>query len=102
MQLTTAQGHSRPAIGTRRVSGPVAVAALAFTLFLIFLLDRATGSAPVQHLYYLPIVFGSVRFGNRGALALAAVTVVLYHEANPHLLSFRYEEVDLIQIILFV
>jgi len=102
MHLTTAQGQSRPAIASHRVSGPVALAALAFTLFLIFVLDRATGSAPVQHLYYLPIVFGSVRFGNRGALAMAAVTVVLYHAANPHLLTFRYEEVDLIQILLFV
>jgi len=69
---------------------------------LIFLLDRATGSAPVQHLYYLPIVFGAVRFGNRGALAMAAVTIVLYHVANPHLHTFRYEEVDMIQIVLFV
>jgi hypothetical protein len=32
-------------------------------LFGIFALDRSTGAAPVQHLYYLPIVFAAIALG---------------------------------------
>lgn len=102
MRLTTTSDHSREATASRQIAAPVALAALSAALVLIFLLDRATGSAPVQHLYYLPIVFGAVRFGKRGALAVAVTTIILYHAANPHLLTFRYEEVDMIKIVLFV
>ena len=71
-------------------------------LALVFLLDRATGSAPLQHLYYVPIILAALWFRLRGGLLAAATAVVLYHFANPHLLSFRYEELDLVQIVLFV
>ncbi len=102
MRLTTTPGSPRSPIVADRVSGRTASVALAVTLLLIFLLDRTTESAPVQHLYYIPIVFGAIRFGNRGAMALAAIAIVLYHAANPRLFSFRYAEEDLIPIILFI
>jgi diguanylate cyclase (GGDEF)-like protein len=71
-------------------------------LCLVFALDRATGSAPLQHLYYVPIIFAGLWFGRWGSLIAAGTAIVLYHFANPHLLSFRYEEADLVQMALFV
>jgi hypothetical protein len=38
-------------------------------LLLVFALDQSTGSAPVQHLYYLPIIFSAIEFGTPGGLA---------------------------------
>ena len=69
---------------------------------LTFTLDRATGSTPVQHLYYLPIILAGLRFGMPGGIMAALSAIVLYHAANPHLLTFRYEESDLVQIVLFL
>ena len=77
-------------------------AAVAGALALIFVLDRSTGSSPFQHLYYLPIIFASMQFGYPGSLGIAATAVVLYHLANPHVLSFRYEELDVVQVALFI
>jgi len=75
----------------------VVIAALA----LIFMVDRATAVAPVQHLYYIPIILASVRFGFRGS-AVAAAAIFLYHLANPKVITFRYEESDVVQIALFI
>jgi diguanylate cyclase (GGDEF)-like protein len=72
------------------------------SLGLVFALDRATGSAPLQHLYYVPIILAGLWFKRRGSLAAAGTAIVLYHFANPHLLSFRYEESDLVQMALFI
>ena len=71
-------------------------------LAAIFELDRETGSAPVQHLYYLPIVLAGVRFRLVGGVVTGLLAIVLYHGANPHLLTLRYGEADLVQIVLFV
>jgi diguanylate cyclase (GGDEF)-like protein len=79
-----------------------AAAVLAAALLLIFMLDRSTGSAPVQHLYYLPIIFAGVRFGLSGGLLASALAILSYHTANPHLLTFRYEQSDIVQVGLFV
>lgn len=76
---------------------PVVIA----SLVVIFLVDRATALAPVQHLYYVPIILASVRFGYRGS-AVSAVAIVLYHLANPRVVTFRYGESDFVQIVLFV
>lgn len=78
------------------------MAVLLASLWLVFELDRMTGSAPVQHLYYLPIIFAGVRFGMRGGLAAALAAILSYHVANPHLFGFRYGESDLVQIALFI
>jgi diguanylate cyclase (GGDEF)-like protein len=71
-------------------------------LWLVFELDRATDSTPVQHLYYLPIIFAGVSFRSLGGLATAFAAILLYHVANPHLFTFRYEQLDLVQMVLFV
>jgi diguanylate cyclase (GGDEF)-like protein len=76
----------------------IVIGALGF----VFALDRATGSAPVQHLYYVPIILAGLWFTRGGSLIAAASAIVLYHLANPHLLAFRYNELDLLQIALFV
>jgi K+-sensing histidine kinase KdpD len=72
------------------------------SLGVVFALDRATGSAPVQHLYYVPIILAGLWFRRWGSLIAAGVAIMLYHIANPHLLSFRYNELDLLQIALFI
>jgi diguanylate cyclase (GGDEF)-like protein len=104
MRLTTAGRGERgtlmlPRAAWSRGWSTVVVAA---GLLLIFALDRATGSAPVQHLYYLPVIFAGFRFRMRGGIAAAAAAIVLYHLANPQLLTFRYREADLLQVVLFI
>jgi diguanylate cyclase (GGDEF)-like protein len=79
-----------------------AAALMIGALLLVFSLDRATGDAPVQHLYYVPIILAGLRFRVRGGILAALSAIALYHAANPHLLTFRYGESDLIQIVLFL
>lgn len=45
-----------------RWSGIICAAAQA----LVFLFDRATREAPVEHLYYIPLLFAALRFGRIG------------------------------------
>jgi len=68
----------------------------------IFALDRSTGTAPVQHLYYLPIILAARYFGPRGSLTTALAAVVLYHFANRSLPTQQYQGSDIIQIALFL
>ena len=79
-------------------TGVVVVVALG----AIYLLDSATGDAPVQHLYYLPIILAAARFGRRGGLVTSATAIVLYHLANPDLLTAHPIEADVVQIALFL
>ncbi len=83
-------------------SPALASALIAGALLLVFLVDRATSAAPFQHLYYIPIIFAGVRFRMRGGILAASAAIVFYHVANPHLLTFRYGESDLVQIVLFL
>jgi hypothetical protein len=71
-------------------------------LAIVFALDRATALAPVQHLYYLPIIFASIRFSYRGGVPAAGAAILLYHLANPRVMTLPYEESDLVQIALFI
>jgi diguanylate cyclase (GGDEF)-like protein len=75
---------------------------VAGVLLLVFFIDRATGSAPVQHLYYLPIFLAGRRSGMRGGVLAALAAVVLYHAANTRLMTLRYGESDVVQIALFL
>jgi K+-sensing histidine kinase KdpD len=68
----------------------------------IFALDCTTGTAPVQHLYYLPIILAAYHFGKRGGLTAALAGAVLYHFANRSLLAHQYQESDIVQIALFL
>src|SRR5689334_22943058 len=85
----------------RRLPRAVALLAIAGSAAVVFALDWATGLPHVQHLYYFPIILAATRFGLRGGGAAAALAIVLYHLANPHALSWRYEEFDVVQIAVF-
>ena len=75
---------------TARWSPRVTTALAGVALLLVFVLDRATGVAPVQHLYYVPIMLAGFRFKMRGGVLAALASILLYHLANPNLLTFRY------------
>jgi diguanylate cyclase (GGDEF)-like protein len=75
---------------------------IAAVMTAIYILDHRSGAAPVQHLYYLPIVFAAVTLDRWAGLVVAAAAVVLYHLANPAMLTPRYLETDLLQIALFL
>lgn len=94
MRLTSASA-GRLAIPARLSRASAAALAIA-ALWFVFALDRATDAAPVQHLYYLPIILAAVVFRMRGGVLAGLAAVLLYHMANPHMLTFRYEESDLI------
>jgi diguanylate cyclase (GGDEF)-like protein len=70
-------------------------------LLLIFQVDRATGEAPVQHLYYLPIILAAVRLGSRAGLAVATGAIVLYHLARA-VPRAPLGESDFLQTVLFI
>jgi diguanylate cyclase (GGDEF)-like protein len=69
---------------------------------VIFKLDASTGAAPIQHLYYLPIVIAGLWLPRYAGLVVGLMAVLLYHLANPILLASRYRESDIVQIALFV
>jgi diguanylate cyclase (GGDEF)-like protein len=75
---------------------------VAGALLLIFALDHSTGAAPVQHLYYLPIIAAAIGLAWWAGPTAALAAVLLYHLANPDLLTARYNESDLVQIVLFL
>ena len=103
MQLTTRPGKRgrRDLAGADYIKVTWPLALIVGSLAVIFELDRATGSAPVQHLYYFPIVVAGATFGLRGGLLAALAAVLLYHSTNPQLLTFHYEQWDLLQIAVF-
>jgi diguanylate cyclase (GGDEF)-like protein len=57
----------------------------------------------VHHLYYLPIIFATVRLGGRSGLLTAVVAAVLYHVANRDILAgLNYRESDVLRIAMFI
>jgi diguanylate cyclase (GGDEF)-like protein len=103
MRLTRSDdGGSGRATARSLLSPAWSMAAAIAALLLVFELDRTSGSTPVQHLYYLPIIYAGVTFGMAGGVTTALAAILLYHLANPHLLTFLYEQSDLVQIILFI
>jgi diguanylate cyclase (GGDEF)-like protein len=101
MRLT---GHQPEAGLPKRLepAGTFAYVAVGLSLALVFWLDRITASAPLQHLYYLPIIVASLRIGARAGFASSIAAVVLYHLANPTMFVAGYRESDVVQIALFV
>jgi diguanylate cyclase (GGDEF)-like protein len=103
MRLTTSQHwHLRTSRAPVRLTGVAAGALLAGVMAGVFALDRLTDVPGVQHLYYLPIILAAVRFGTRGGAAAAGLAILLYHLANPHMLTWKYEESDVLQMGVFV
>jgi diguanylate cyclase (GGDEF)-like protein len=83
-----------------KVPAWLAVTGIIAALLSIFELDRRTGEAPVQHLYYLPILVAAVRLRHRAGLMVAAAAILLYHLATP--VAWPLREADLVQMALFV
>jgi diguanylate cyclase (GGDEF)-like protein len=80
--------------------GTIAVVVLA--LLIIAWLDAVISDAPVQHLYYAPIVLAATIFGWRGGLLTSAAAIVLYHVANLATITVHYGQADVIQAGLYV
>jgi diguanylate cyclase (GGDEF)-like protein len=100
MHLTSPQLEAR----LPKRSGPAGTlvyVTVGLSLALIFLLDRITASAPLQHLYYLPIILASLRLGAPAGFAASIAAIVLYHAANPAMFVAGYRESDIVQIVLF-
>ena len=65
MRLTSGPGEALAIPDHSRRSPLWSCVAVVIALLLTFQLDRVTDSAPVQHLYYVPIVFAAIRLGWR-------------------------------------
>src|SRR5437016_7749616 len=77
-------------------------AVIVLLLLVTAWLDYATGTAPIQHLYYLPIILAAFVFDYWGGLACALAAIVFYHLANEHLRILNYGESDYLQVVLFL
>jgi diguanylate cyclase (GGDEF)-like protein len=103
MQLTNLRHLSaHPSRVESPHSRTTAALILAAAMAMVFALDRLTGVPHVQHLYYFPIILAAVMLGTPGGAGAATTAIVLYHLANPHALSWRYEEADVVQMAVFV
>jgi diguanylate cyclase (GGDEF)-like protein len=103
MHLTNRDGHGGDTDAVRaRLPRRWALAAVGLSLLLVFWLDRATDAAPVQHLYYAPIILAAIAFGYRGGLSAGWTAVALYHLANPAVVPSRYQAADILQIAVFI
>jgi diguanylate cyclase (GGDEF)-like protein len=99
MQITSRAILHQRSGSSRRFSNVVLIAA---ALFLIGMLDRATGDFPFQYLYYLPMIFAAIEFGFQGGLMVSLTSVLIYHLENPRLLhTHDLREEDIVQIVLF-
>lgn len=100
----TASGDPDAHAKERGSSLPTAVGAAIIVLFLlvIFWLDYATGTAPIQHLYYLPIILAALMFDYWGGLVCALAAILSYHLANHYLRALNYGESDYLQVSLFL
>lgn len=101
MRVTTSPQPLSRGLGTSRRARVWFGIGVVGALAAIFALDRATGAAPVQHLYYLPIIAAGLT-GSLAGVATAAAAIAMYHLANPHLLTFAYGHWDVVQVTLFV
>ena len=96
--------HSAPAIFSRlsAVSRPHSAFLAVIALASIFVIDHRTAEAPVQHLYYIPLIFSALRFGATGGLLTALASIGLYHAANIRVSPRAYHEADLLQMVVFI
>src|SRR5678815_2106732 len=81
---------------------PSIAAVILLLLLAIGWLDYATGTAPFEHLYYLPILLAASVFDYTGGLICAVLAIALYHMANAHLRELHYDRSDYFQVALFL
>ena len=63
MRLTGSHSEPGSQISAALLLSPAwSIVVVIAALLLVFELDRSTGSTPVQHLYYLPIIFAGINF----------------------------------------
>ena len=80
MRLTSTHSEASHHLSASPLLSPIwSMVVVSAALLLVFELDRTTGSAPVQHLYYLPIIFAAVSFGMRGGLITSLGAILSYH-----------------------
>ena len=87
---------------TASLPASAGAAIIVLLLLAIAWLDYATGTAPLQHLYYLPIILAAFIFDYWGGLTCALAAIVTYHLANQHLRALNYGESDYLQVSLFL
>jgi diguanylate cyclase (GGDEF)-like protein len=78
------------------------IAVVVLALLLIAWLDVVMSDAPVQHLYYAPIVLAASIFGWRGGVLTAAAAIGLYHATDLATIPVHYGRSDAIQAGLYV
>lgn len=71
-------------------------------LLCVAWLDVEPSAAPVQDLYYAPILLAASVFGWRGGLLTSAAAIVLCHASRLATITVRYGQADVIQAGLFV
>lgn len=72
------------------------------SLLVVTWLDEVTGTAPVQHLYYLPIILAAFLLEYWGGLTCALAAIISYHLVNEQLRTLHYGESDYLQVALFL
>ena len=102
MRLTVSDAGIRTNRRTPSVPAPIAAVTIVVLLAVVAWLDYTTGTAPVQHLYYLPIILAAFVFNYWGGLSCALVAILSYHLVNEHLRALNYGESDYLQIALFL
>ena len=103
MRVTTKTASSGLEIRTQsRLKGTAGAIGVGTALALVFELDRRTGAAQIQHLYYLPIIAASLQSGRGAGLGVSFGAILLYHLANPNLATWRYGQAGVVQMALFV
>ena len=65
-------GGSRIDVLTSARSQPLLIVVVLVSLGLIYKLDQSTGAAPIQHLYYLPIVIAGLWLPRHGSAKTAS------------------------------
>jgi diguanylate cyclase (GGDEF)-like protein len=102
VQLTGGRNSARQPRASWRLSRTWTTVTIGCGLAAVFVIDRATGTVPFQHLYYLPIILAAQQFGSPGGWLSSLAAIGLYHLANPALLALAHKESDVVQIVLFL
>ena len=99
MRLTTTT--DRLAVQARLSRGSAAALVIAM-LLLVFGLDKITVAAPVQHLYYVPIILAGIVFRMEGGLSRRHRRDSAVSRGESASVDVPLQEADLVQMALFL